>query len=685
MRERSPPASSWHAYLRSALFVSVCASLLSGSLQPAHAQASPKIVAGSCLAKAHAREPPSEYLDLFKRQSRALPNMSRTDLGDSDWQGPVWWPDNDSPRRSDGSWPLSEASRLKGPPMNSCYTNYGVLKFKIWKGELYAYGTSFTRAAHWTNRMYRNYLVEQLLAVMWLYKDFPDELDIFYCWWDTPCLCDLKVPFIQYGMFGNDTMRYHAPSHRRLLSSTSELLPAAVQRQQTHQEQLAATQHNGRHVAAIVDAASSRAVPQPAGQELVAPSTSQPREVYTRRALLEALPSDADVSPLLDINVLRSSFLMFEDGSHKFSRKTMTSRGWLWPYPDTWRELSLSPDQLRHYSDCLVVRARNATRSSRQLASEGTDETAPYSSDADGGTDRAEFDNSGTDANSSDVTIEPDSETDLQPWPRIPRLVWRGRATGYVRGWSPIVAHDHQWRHATKLGSLLLNKRLYMSLLARPYPWMDVGITGLVPDPMSGFKARGSTSGSQTDQQIMAVVGRSNVTMEAWTQYDLTLSIDGFGPPWRLPRQLLGMTPIVKVESPFQEWFAKRLQPGVHYEPVEYDLSNLASRSKQLMAEAHSGSDRLHRMALAAREMAVNDFHAMMQMDMMAWSLLNVKAASPWKVASPHWSASNPPPVHLRWNKVTLGRDHQWGNAMLAKVKEDIMDFHQATFGPKDE
>ncbi|GFH25615.1 HARE-HTH domain-containing protein, partial [Haematococcus lacustris] len=202
------------------------------------------IVAGSCLAKAHAREPPSEYLDLFKRQSRALPNMSRTDLGDSDWQGPVWWPDNDSPRRSDGSWPLSEASRLKGPPMNSCYTNYGVLKFKIWKGELYAYGTSFTRAAHWTNRMYRNYLVEQLLAVMWLYKDFPDELDIFYCWWDTPCLCDLKVPFIQYGMFGNDTMRYHAPSHRL----------------------------------------SSRAVPQPAGQELVAPSTSQPKGVSTRRA-----------------------------------------------------------------------------------------------------------------------------------------------------------------------------------------------------------------------------------------------------------------------------------------------------------------------------------------------------------------------------------------------------------------
>ncbi|GFH08287.1 uncharacterized protein HaLaN_03223, partial [Haematococcus lacustris] len=480
------------------------------------------------------------------------------------WQGPAWWPDHENPRRSDGSWPLSEASKLRGPPMNACYYNYGVLKFKIWRGELYGYGTSFLRAAHWTNRMYRNYLVEQLLAVMWLYKDFPEEMDIFYCWWDTPCQCDLKVPFLQ-----------------------------------------ASSQYIGKPTTADA-AASSLRRPEtaPAWQQ----SAAQHSELTKRQLLAtEALPADADLSQLLDITVLRSSFLMFEDGSHRFNRKTPTTRGWLWVYPDTWRELSLAPEQLRLYSDCLVARARNASLSSHRQKLGATDDTEPAAYNP---TDDVSERRAGSDNTSAD---EPDIKTDLQPWPRIPRLVWRGRATGYIRGWNPVVAHDHQWRHSSKLGSLLLNKRLYMSLLARPYPWMDVGITGLVPDPMSGFRARGSTAGPQMDKQIMMVVGKPNVTMEAWAQYDLTLSVDGFGPPWRLPRQLLGMTPIVKVDSPFKEWFARRLQPGVHYEPVEYDLSSLAYRTKQLIAEAHSGSDRLHRMAIAAREMAIDDFHAIRQ------------------------------------------------------------------------
>ncbi|KAL6763884.1 hypothetical protein V8C86DRAFT_2483609 [Haematococcus lacustris] len=455
------------------------------------------------------------------------------------------------------------------------------------------------------------------------------------------------------------------------------------QNQQQHRQQQQQQQQRQRRSLLAPQAAF-----QYAGQPTTAPETAPAGQQsaahhseLTKRQLLaeEALPADADLSQLLDITVLRSSFLMFEDGSHRFNRKTPTTRGWLWVYPDTWRELSLAPEQLRLYSDCLVARARNASLSSHRQKFNATDDTEPaaYSPTDDASEGRADFDNTSAD--------EPDIKTDLQPWPRIPRLVWRGRATGYIRGWNPVVAHDHQWRHSSKLGSLLLNKRLYMSLLARPYPWMDVGITGLVPDPMSGFRARGSTAGPQMDKQIMMVVGKPNVTMEAWAQYDLTLSVDGFGPPWRLPRQLLGMTPIVKVDSPFKEWFARRLQPGVHYEPVEYDLSSLAYRTKQLIAEAHSGSDRLHRMAIAAREMAIDDFHAIRQMDMLAWSLLNIKAASPWKVASPVWSASSPPPVHQRWNKITLSRDYEWGNAMLAKVKEDIMDFHKATFGAKDD
>ncbi|GFH25193.1 uncharacterized protein HaLaN_23119, partial [Haematococcus lacustris] len=101
-----------------------------------------------------------------------------------------------------------------------------------------------------------------------------------------------------------------------------------------------------------------------------------------------------------------------------------------------------------------------------------------------------------------------------------------------------------------------LNKRLFLALLARPYPWMDIGITALVPEALWAnitHPVKGSREGAaQMEKVVMGMVGRPNVTMEAWTQYDLTLSIDGFGPPWRLPRQLLGMTPIVKVESPLK-------------------------------------------------------------------------------------------------------------------------------------
>ncbi|GFH25404.1 hypothetical protein HaLaN_23357, partial [Haematococcus lacustris] len=64
-------------------------------------------------------------------------------------------------------------------------------------GVLYAYGDSDTRPWHWSRVLYRSYFVEQLLAVMWLYKEFPLDMDIFYCWWDTPCHCNMRVPFLQ--------------------------------------------------------------------------------------------------------------------------------------------------------------------------------------------------------------------------------------------------------------------------------------------------------------------------------------------------------------------------------------------------------------------------------------------------------------------------------------------------------
>ncbi|GFH30435.1 hypothetical protein HaLaN_29292, partial [Haematococcus lacustris] len=46
---------------------------------------------------------------------------------------------------------------------------------------------------------------------------------------------------------------------------------------------------------------------------------------------------------------------------------------------------------------------------------------------------------------------------------------------------------------------------------------------------------------------------------------------------------------------------------------VAYDLKDLPQRSWQLLEEIESGSQRLKRMAEAARDMAVDSFHALAQ------------------------------------------------------------------------
>jgi hypothetical protein len=48
---------------------------------------------------------------------------------------------------------------------------------------------------------------------------------------------------------------------------------------------------------------------------------------------------------------------------------------------------------------------------------------------------------------------------------------------------------------------------------------------------------------------------RPYVPVEQWSSYAVQLSIDGWGYPYRLPRQLLNNRSVVlKMQSPFVEW-----------------------------------------------------------------------------------------------------------------------------------
>jgi hypothetical protein len=78
---------------------------------------------------------------------------------------------------------------------------------------------------------------------------------------------------------------------------------------------------------------------------------------------------------------------------------------------------------------------------------------------------------------------------------RVPKLYWRGGATGSLRGWRPgaagRAAHTHNQgpgheTSSSRLSSLLLNKRLLLTLMARPHLEMDVAVNRLRIDKTWG-------------------------------------------------------------------------------------------------------------------------------------------------------------------------------------------------------
>jgi hypothetical protein len=56
------------------------------------------------------------------------------------------------------------------------------------------------------------------------------------------------------------------------------------------------------------------------------------------------------------------------------------------------------------------------------------------------------------------------------------------------------------------------------------------------------------------------------------------IEIDGNANSWGFFAKLLMGCCILKVESPFEQWFYRRLQPWVHYVPVANDLSDLPEK-----------------------------------------------------------------------------------------------------------
>jgi hypothetical protein len=143
------------------------------------------------------------------------------------------------------------------------------------------------------------------------------------------------------------------------------------------------------------------------------------------------------------------------------------------------------------------------------------------------------------------------------------------------------------------------------------------------------------------------------VGLEAWASSAATLSLDGYGPPFRLPQQLLLPSAVLKQASPYQSWLDWDLQPGVHHEQFVYDLSNLeekvvtmlgvgseSSSTKQEEASSSAASvgsawGRLRGMADAAHSAVAAKVNIFAQLDAFVWSVARYKEACPWDVLAP--------------------------------------------------
>jgi hypothetical protein len=169
----------------------------------------------------------------------------------------------------------------------------------------------------------------------------------------------------------------------------------------------------------------------------------------------------------------------------------------------------------------------------------------------------------------------------IAPWEaKATRFLWRGSTTG---AWD--------LTHAT-VGRA---PRVRLCELGRSLGAVaDFGITDVV-------QAR-SDADAQDIKLYLQDLGmwRDRIPQHAMGRAKFLVEIDGNANSWGLYTKLLLGSCLLKVDSPFEQWFYDRLQPWVHYVPVAQDLSDLAEMMQWCLA--HESACRA--MAEAGRRLA---------------------------------------------------------------------------------
>lgn len=139
---------------------------------------------------------------------------------------------------------------------------------------------------------------------------------------------------------------------------------------------------------------------------------------------------------------------------------------------------------------------------------------------------------------------------------RQPIVAWRGSVTG-----------------AGPYGSAAEIPRVRLALACRAIPMTDVAI----------FDVHSTMASVFPPEQIAACIAQHGLGGERWPMirhgdYRYAIDIDGHANAWGLLEKLILGCCVLKVETPYEQWYYDRLRAWVHYVPVKADLSDLAER-----------------------------------------------------------------------------------------------------------
>ena len=139
------------------------------------------------------------------------------------------------------------------------------------------------------------------------------------------------------------------------------------------------------------------------------------------------------------------------------------------------------------------------------------------------------------------------------PWSaRIPSIYFRGAATG-------LGIESDQWRETARGRLVTLARRLN-----QPHV-LDAKLTRLKHLPLE-----------QVNIMINEGLVDEEVPFEKFCEYRYLVDADGYACAWRsLFLKLASGSLVLKVDSPLEQWYYRRLKPWHHFIPLAADLSDL--------------------------------------------------------------------------------------------------------------